>query len=85
MNLPAIGYRPAKEKARKKKEIVVIIVTVLATAKTGDSIITVATQEEEPEVSINTAKLGGCRGTFGFEESGGVENNFGRRRGRNGR
>ena len=32
----------------------------------------VATRGEEPEIPVDTAKLGGCTGSSGFGESGGV-------------
>ena len=50
--------------------MVVVIIIVLAVAKKGGE--NVAAREKEPEIFINTAKLGGCIGISGFGENGGV-------------
>ena len=57
--------------------------TVLATAKIEDGVVVenvikdVTTQRGKPEISLATAKTGGCKNTSYFEENGDVEGNKG--------
>ena len=52
--------------------MIIIIITVLATAKTGGKR---SHAGKKPEISINTAKLGGCTNNLDFEKGGGVGEN----------